>query len=135
MRIYNYLFYKSYLLAKRSKNFEDIPILGGIPFVALCMILNVFTLLMLVEGLLGFYVQIAFIMKYKYLFGVGLVVLLLLYYSCNGRSQRIVKYYEKKYRERVQLHPLIVIFLYYSISGFLIFLAAMFKNKHWIFAS
>ncbi len=30
MKIYNYLFYKSYQMGERSKNFEGMPILGGI---------------------------------------------------------------------------------------------------------
>lgn len=32
MRIYNYLFYKTYILAKHSRNFDDTPVYGGIIF-------------------------------------------------------------------------------------------------------
>ena len=43
MRIYNYLYYKTYLLAQRSKNFDDIPVLGGMLFVIPCFMFNIFT--------------------------------------------------------------------------------------------
>jgi len=132
MRIYNYLFYKSYLLAKRSKNFDDIPVLGGISFVGLCFMLNVFAIIGLFEGL-GINTGIEFKKEYKYIFCLSLVLLLLLYYIYAGRYKKIIENFEKNKR-KVQLHPIIVIILYYGISVFLFFLSATFKNHDWIFA-
>ncbi len=132
MRIYNYLFYKSYLLAKRSRNFDDIPVLGGISFVALCVMLNLFSVFLFIEGL-GVSTGVEFDKKYKYLFSLLLVLLLLFYYSYNERYKKIVESFEQN-KKQIQLHPIVVIILYYGISVLLFFLSATYKNHDWIFA-
>lgn len=133
MRIYNYLFYKTYVLALRSKNFDDIPALGGLIFVVLCVMFNIFTLAFLFEGL-GIIDDISFKKEYKYVFSLALVLLLLCYYMYKGRYKKIVSYYEQKNKGESQLHPIIVIIIYYGISFCLGMLAAMYKNHDWIFA-
>jgi len=133
MRIYNYLFYKTYVLALRSKNFDDIPALGGLIFVVLCVIFNIFTLAFLFEGL-GIIDDVSFKKEYKYVFSLALVLLLLWYYMYKGRYKKIVSYYEQKNKGESQLHPIIVIIIYYGISFGLGMLAAMYKNHDWIFA-
>jgi hypothetical protein len=65
MRVYNYLFYKSYQLALRSKNFDDMPTLGGIIFVVACIMFNIFTVSLALEGF-GIS-NISFKKEYKYL--------------------------------------------------------------------
>lgn len=132
MRIYNYLFYKSYLLAQRSKNFDDVPVLGGLVFVILCFILNIFTVIGLLEGL-DIDTHIEFKREYKYIFSLSIVVLLLLYYIYKGRYKRIIERFEQK-DAGLKLHPVIVIIVYYGISIFLMLLAATYKNRDWIFA-
>lgn len=133
MCIYDYLFYKTYLLAQRSKNFDDIPALGGSVYVIVCLMLNIFTVYIFIEGL-GIETGLEFKKEYKYPFSLGLVILVLVYYQYKGRYKKIVEHYETKNRGKVQIHPIIVIILYYGISGILIFLAGMFKNHTWIFA-
>jgi len=132
MRIYNYLFYKTYLLAQHSKNFEDIPALGGLLFVAPCLMFNIFT----VFGLLDAWdvnTGIVFRKEYKYIFSISLVVILLLYYLYKGRYKRIIEKFEQK-KKGISIHPIIVIIIYYGISFGLLLLAGMYKNHDWIFA-
>jgi phosphatidylglycerophosphate synthase len=131
MRIYNYLFYKTYLLMQRSKNFDDMPALGGMVFVTGCLMLNIFTVFLLLEGL-GINTGIEFKKEYKYVFTLSLVALLLFYYSYKGRYKKIVESYEQKKKGK-QLHPVIVIIIYLASSFLLGMLAAMYKNHDWIF--
>jgi hypothetical protein len=133
MRIYDYLFYKTFVLAKRSGNFDDAPALGGIVFVIGCAMMNVFAIVMFLAGL-GVNVGFAFEEKYKYPFSIGLVALIYFYYSHKGRYKRIVGRYEAKAGGRKKIHPLIVAFLYVAASFGLLLLAGLFRNGDWIFA-
>jgi hypothetical protein len=132
MRIYNYLFYKTYLLSKRSKNFDDVPVLGGLLFVLPCLMFNIFTIIGLLEGL-NIDTHIEFKKEYKYLFTFSLLLFLIFYYLYKGRYKRIIESFEQK-KGGINLHPVIVIIIYYGISVFLMFLAATYKNQDWIFA-
>lgn len=133
MSIYNYLFFKSYLLAQRSRNFDDVPILGGILFVIPCVMFNLFALFFLLEGF-GIIDNIKLPEKYKFIFTGGLVILLLLYYFIGGNYKKIISKYEEKLRNKKQLHPLLVFFIYYSLSFAVLLISALFKNQDWIFA-
>jgi len=134
MKIYNYLYYKTFLLAKKSKNFEDIPVLGGIMFLMLCVMFNLFALILFIEGL-GFRTGLDFKPEYKYPFCIGLVCLLLFYYSYKGRYKKIVEYYENRKDKGINIHPIIVIIFYLIVSFGLLLLAGLFKNRDWIFAN
>jgi hypothetical protein len=132
MKIYNYLFYKSYLLARNSKNFEDMPALGGSIFVIACVMFNIFAILLFFEGL-GLKISFSFKKEYEYIFSLFLVLMLLFYYQYKGRYKKIVEYYEEKMGHNKQLHPLIVIVLYYIVSFCLVLLAGMYRNNDGIF--
>jgi phosphatidylglycerophosphate synthase len=116
---------------QRSKNFDDIPALGGMIFVTGCLMLNIFTVFLLLEGL-GINTGIEFKKEYKYVFTLSLVASLLFYYSYKGRYKKIVESYEQKKKGK-QLHPVIVIIIYLASSFLLGMLAAMYKNHDWIF--
>lgn len=132
MRIYNYLFYKTYLLSQRSKNFDDVPALGGLLFVAPCLMFNIFTIFGLLDAW-GVNTGIEFKKEYKFIFSISLVVILLLYYLYKGRYKRIIEKFEQK-KKGISIHPIIVILIYYGISFGLLLLAGMYKNHDWIFA-
>jgi hypothetical protein len=133
MGVYNYLFYKSYQLAVRSKNFDDMPVLGGIIFVVACIMFNIFTVVLVLEGL-GVS-DISFKKEYKYPFALVMVLVVLMYYLLNGRYKNIIKKYEDRERELGKgIHPIFVIIVYYVVSFGLGMLAAMFKNGDWIFS-
>jgi len=133
MRIYNYLFYKSYQMAVRSRNFDDMPVLGALGFVGLCLMFNLFTIALVLEGFEV--IKLTLEKEYKFPFALALVLLLLLYYLFNGRYRIIIKKYEKREQEKgIGLHPILIIITYYGISTGLMFLAALFKNGDWIFS-
>lgn len=131
MKIYNYLFYKTYLLTQRSKNFEDMPALGGLLFVAACLMFNIFTVFGLLDAW-GVNTGIEYQKEYKFIFSVSLVVFLLLYYLYKGRYKRIIEKFEQK-KKGISMHPIIVIIVYYGISFGLLLFAGMYKNHDWIF--
>ncbi len=100
MRIYNYLFYKSYLLAQRSRNFDDTPVLGGIIFVVGCLMFNIFTMFGLLEGF-DIRTGIEFRKEYRFVFSISLVLLILWFYMHNGRYKKIISYYEQNIMVKV----------------------------------
>jgi len=93
MKIYNYLFYKSYQLAIKSRNFDDMPVLGGIIFLVLCLMFNLFTIMLTLEGF-GL-IDINLDEKYKYLFSLALMLTVLFYYLQGNRYERIIEHYHK----------------------------------------
>jgi hypothetical protein len=131
--IYDYLFFKSYQLGKRSRNFEDIPVLAGVIWVGTCFMFNVFTIAMLLESI-GLSGNFIFEKKYKYIFSLSLVFLLIFYYSYKGRYKKIIKIYEEKERIKGKsFHPVLVIIFYYVASFLIGTLTAMYKNGDGIF--
>ncbi|MFN3998062.1 hypothetical protein [Algoriphagus sp.] len=109
------------------------PALGGIIFVVACVMFNIFTISLLLEGF-GI-IDISFKKEYKYPFALVLVLVILLYYLLNCRYKSIVQKYEGKERESGKgIHPVFVIVIYYGISFGLMLLAGLFKNKDWIFS-
>ena len=132
MRIYNYLFYKTFLLAKRSGNFKEMPVLGGLLFVCLCVMFNLFSAILLLEE---FGLQSGFEInkEYKFIFSSSLILLLLFYYNYKSRYKKIIEYYEKK-KERIYLPPFLVIIIYYGISSGLLLLVGLYIHHKWIFA-
>jgi len=132
MKIYNYLFYKTYLLMSRSKNWNDTPALGGSLFVIACIMFNMFTILLFLEGL-KIVNHWDFIHEYKYFFSLLLVSIIWFYYSYKKRYKLIINNYEQKFSGKNQLHPIFVILIYYSSSFGLLILAGLYKNHHWIF--
>lgn len=131
MKIYNYLFYKTFVLAQNSRNFNDMPALGGLIFVAVCLMFNVFTITLFFEGI-GLLKDYPFEEKYKFPFAFVLLIIVLIYYLYKGRYKKIVESFEQK-KEGINLHPIIVIIIYYGISFSLMLLAGTFKNHDWIF--
>jgi|SRR5690554_3309355 len=132
MRIYNYLFYKSYLLAQRSRNFDDIPVLGGLIFVAACVMFNIFAISFVLVG--AGLIDVDFEEKYKYPFSFGLIGILLFYYLYKGKYKRIVAKNSERSKHGLQIHPILVIIFYYVISFLIMLVAGMYKNNDWIFS-
>jgi hypothetical protein len=130
--MYNYLFYKAYQAGKRSGNFEDMPILAGIIWVGLCLVLNFFSLYFLLKkwGILSFVLE----SKYKYIFSFGLVLLLIAYYTIGNRYKLIIEKYENM--ERLygkSINPILVVYLYLIMSFLIGTLCAMYKNGDGLF--
>lgn len=134
MKIYNYLFYKSYELSIRSTSFNDTPVLGGIVFVVVCLMFNLFGLSCVLQGL-GLLEKYPFTREYKYPFVILLVILVLLYYLYKGRYKRIINLYQERERKSGGgLPPILVIIIYYITSFALLLMAGLLKNGDWIFS-
>lgn len=112
MRIYHYLFFKSYQLAQRSKNFDDMPVLGGTMFVVACVMLNLFALSFILEGF-GL-INLSFAKNYKLVFALGLLLAPLFYYKQGGRYKRIIQHYEDQERQKGKgIHPIVIFIIYF----------------------
>ena len=139
MWIYNFLFYKTFLLTQKSRNFDDTPVLGGILFVILCVMLNIFTIIEFLDGIgflksIGLKTGITISKPYQFPFALALIVLLLFYYQYKGRYKKIIEHYEGKTGFIMRLHPLIVMLIYFLLSLLIVTIAAAFKNHQWFFA-
>ena len=121
------------MLAKKSKNFDDFPVFGGLIWTILCLTLNIGAALLFIQGI-GMNIEFD-IVQYRWFFAFGLEGLLLFYYLYKGKYKKIIKYYQEKEKNSTSIHPIIVIMCYYIVSVGLIFFAGFFKNKIWIFAN
>ncbi|WP_285010111.1 hypothetical protein [Pedobacter faecalis] len=109
------------------------PVLGAIVFVVVCVMFNIFTVLLFLEAL-G-WADVSFNKEYKLPFAIGLVLVILFYYSYKGRYKRILEKHEKQERVRgAGLHPVLAFVVYYGISFGLMLLAGLYKNGDLIFA-
>ena len=130
--MYDYLFYKSYTLAKRLKNWEDAPILFSTSVLGFGLIMNIATILFVVEGIVGeskldLSPAIATINRFKYIFGALMMFIVYSYYSHNNRGEKIVSKYENK-KANIKLPAILVLIVYYFGSSFIAMLSAMFRN-------
>lgn len=134
--IYDYLFFKSYKLAKRSRNFDGSPVWGGVWGVFPCFVLNILSLMFLSDGLFKSKLSILTGFKvFKYFFILVIILGLLFYYLHNKRWEKIIlKFSNREERYKIKIHPVIVLILAYIISFTLLLLAGMFKNGDGVFA-
>lgn len=133
MKIYNIIFYASYKLGVKSKNFNDIPVLGGVIFVSSNLLLNIGAIGLFIERLLKISIWNFSNERYslgKIIFGILVVILPMVYYSWGGRYKKIVEKYDKK---KLPIPNWLIIILSMTISSCFLLLAALFRNRDWIF--
>ena len=117
MKLYDFVFYASYKQGIKNRNYDDIPILGGILSVSFCLMMNFITLLVVIHRLFGIkffeFDKIGII-----IFAIIWVALLYFYYSYNGRYKRIIEKIERKkdYIRFYNMPYLLVIFMYIGIA-------------------
>ena len=127
MKIYDLLFYASYKLAQKSRNFDNTPVLGGMMMVSGCIIINILTIFCLLDN---FHIYTLQVSTHRYtvksiLVGILFVVFLFCYYKWKGRYKRILAKYENK----KTLHPWLIIIIYWSISVALLYIPVFLKIK------
>jgi len=133
MKIYDIIFYASYKIMKKSRNFDDFPVLGGVIYVSSNIILNLITVLIFLDRLININIQ-SFFSQPKYSLGkiisASLIVILpMVYYSWKGRYKKIIQYYDNK----KMISNWLIIILSIIVSFVLLLLAGMFRNRDWIF--
>ena len=127
MKIYDLLFYASYKLAQKSRNFDNTPVLGGIVMVFTCIMINILTIFCLLANFHIYTLQMS-IHRYtvkKVLFLILVMTFLFCYYKWKGRYKRILAKYENK----KTLHPWLIIIIYWSISVALLYIPVFLKIK------
>ena len=134
MVFYNPLFIAMYGLALKSKSNRDMPIFPPLIVVTLCLMFNVFAVMFLLEGF-----QIIaknYFLKEWRLIGTSVFLgLTYLAYGYRGRGKRIFeKYKAKRTKEPKTANQIFISLIYFLLSGALLLLAALFKNKDWIFS-
>jgi hypothetical protein len=133
MKIYDIIFYASYKLGKKSKNFNDIPALGGVIFVSSNILLNIGAIALFLERLLKISIWNFSNERYslgRVILGILIVILPMIYYSWGGRYKKIVEEYDKK---NLLIPSWLIIVLSMVVSFGLLLLSAMFRNRDWIF--
>jgi len=131
MKIYDLLFYASYKVMKKSGNFNDTPVLGGIVMLLPTISANLITIGLLLKG---FHIYTVDTSGPRYspgniLFVVSLMAFLLLYYKWHDRYKKIVA----KYDSRKTWNPWLIIVIYCLISFVIMHVSALFSNRDWIF--
>lgn len=124
MCFYDFLFYASYKQGIKSRNYHDIPILGGILAVSFCLLMNVITMWIIMGKLFDFHLK--FNQVSKTIFAVVWVALLYFYYSYNGRYRTIIEKYDRK-KEYIRFYNMpyvLVIFMHMGIAIMLFVLFA-----------
>jgi len=131
MKIYDLLFYATYKVMQKSGNFDDTPVLGGVIFVGLCLVFNIYTIYFILRG---FDIINAYSSKGVYTFGnisfgVSILVFSILYYKRNNRYKKILSKYENK----KLINSWLIIAIYYISVFAILHISALFMKKAWIF--
>ena len=128
--IYEYLFYHSYLLALKSRDFGNAPAARASGFVAICLLFNLFAMSFLLEGFGVRHVNFSKGNEYKLLIPFALVLANWGYYQVHYRS--IITRHE--HGNQSVIYSVLVVAIYYGVSFALLLLAGLFRNKGWVFA-
>ena len=131
MKIYDLLFYATYKVMQKSGNFNDTPVVGGVIFIGLCLVFNVYTIYFILRG---FDIITAYSSKGVYTFGnisfgVSILVFSILYYKRNNRYKKILSKYENK----KLINSWLIIIIYYTVTVAIALIAGLFMKKAWIF--
>lgn len=127
MFFYDFLFYAAYKQGIKSRNYSDIPILGGIFPVAFCLASNLTSLYVIVIKL--FHIESYHIGTFpKIIFGFLFVGLLYFYYRYNERYRRIIEKYDRKRKSSrfYDLPYVLVLFMYIAIAALILATIAYF---------
>jgi len=118
MMVYNFIFYRSFKLNIRSRNFNSTPIIAGLTWVVPSLILNLlthYTVLSIVFKL----DDIVYSRPVSFALGAVTCVLLFIYYK--KRFKRIIeKYKEKSSGEPSRILSSLIVFGFFAFSFFII---------------
>lgn len=134
MKLYNILFYYSYVLALRSKSNRDSPLFFAIPIVTVCFMFHIFSIFLFLEGMGIIGRSIIFSKENKLIGALFFVSVVAIYYLLNKRYKKIYSLYNNRKNQppKTSMAILIVVF-YYLISFGILLVSALYKNRDWIF--
>jgi hypothetical protein len=129
--IYNHLFLHGYLLALSSKSNKDMPFFVPFMLVLLCFIMHLFTIILFINGATNS--ESFFKQEHRYYWVVTFMIVISLSYLYKGRYKSILAKAKSNKAKKSILNSVFIILLYYFGSAGMMLLAALYKNKDWIF--
>lgn len=132
MKLYNMLFFYSYLAGMRSHNFEGMPVLAGLMMVIPNFSLHVLTVLYLLEALGISFLEFLLSQKmYFVIFFSILAIAFYIYYSYKGRYRRVIDHYEEVGSAFWKRHPIWIYVISGSLSAIVFFMVAIWVNENY----
>lgn len=123
-----------YELALRSKSNREMPMFITISVINLCFMFNVFSVALILEGL-GLATDL-FPKETRFIGVLVFLGIVSLYYLIGNRYKKIYEnYLVKRKRSPSTLKATLIVIVYYTVSGAILFVSALYKNKDWIFES
>lgn len=111
------------------------PMFITISIVSLCLMFNVFSLFLVLEGC-GLIGEIAFFNKEYRFVGAPVFLGIVAVYYLYGRKYKIIydSFVDKRKQAPSTFMSISVVVLYYILSFVVLLIAGMYKNKDWIFS-
>ncbi len=132
MIFYNYLFLHGYILALRSKSNKDMPFFFPFMLVVLCFIMHIFTITLIISGATS---QASFLKsEHRYYWVITFMVVVSASYLYKGRYKKILDKAKLNKAQKSIWSSVFIVFIYYFGSAGMMLLAALYKNKDWVFA-
>lgn len=132
MMLYNHLFLHCYFLALKSKSNKDMPFFIPFMFVLLCFIMHLFTITLFISGVTN--TESFFKSEHRYYWVVIFMILITVSYLYKGRYKNILAKAKLNKAKKSIWSSVFIVLLYYFGSAGMMLLAALYKNKDWIFA-
>jgi hypothetical protein len=134
MRVFDFLFYKSYELNKRANDLDSTPVFRSIAYLYVCSFACLLPIFSLMEDLFNIKIFNLLAGWRTLLFLIGLYAFIYFCYSYKRRYRKVIEHYEAQTGWKKKIHPAIVTNLYLVISLCFMLLYAIFRDKYWIFA-
>lgn len=132
MKLYNMLFYYSYLAGMRSHNYEGMPVMAGLTMVMPNFCLHVATVMFLLEPLGIPAVDYLLVNKvYAALFFIILAITWYLYYYYKGRYRRVIEHYDEVGSAFWKRHPIWLYVISVSVSFIVLLIVAIWVNENY----
>ena len=137
--MYTFIFYHSYRLALRLKEWNDTPILFSTMSLGTCVVFHLGAILFLVEATWAkrgsFDAIFQFMEVGRYIVAVAVVGGIYLYYARNGRGEKIYKRISENPNRNLvyNINPMLAVSAAYVLSFLAGMVAAMYRNGDGIF--
>jgi len=131
--MYNYIFYRSYLIGKRYSESQVSCVIRAIGFLMLGIVFQIGAILFFLNDI-NLIRDISSIVKSAKLWNLFVLCIISFYYFYKKRYERIIAKYEKSDHQFKRISWVIILMLYWCLSFILLFLAGNFKTGKWPFS-